>query len=62
MPPEAYRLYSISSAMEQDAAGGARALDPTVAPLVYQTQDTPTSRAERRYGTASNFWQPRRAA
>ena len=55
VPPEDFRLYSISSAMEQGAADGARALDLTVGRLIYQTRDTPTSRAELRHGTASNF-------
>ncbi|MDQ3548313.1 MAG: hypothetical protein M3439_05765, partial [Chloroflexota bacterium] len=55
VPPQPFRLYSISSAMEPAAIDGTSALDLTVARLRYQTQDAPTSRSEWRDGTASTF-------
>jgi sulfite reductase (NADPH) flavoprotein alpha-component len=55
IPPEPFRLYSFSSAMEDPAANSARAVQLNVARLEYTTRDTPTSRAARRRGTASNF-------
>jgi sulfite reductase (NADPH) flavoprotein alpha-component len=55
VPPEPFRLYSISSAMEDTAANSAGAVQLTVARLEYATRDTPTSRAAKRLGTASNF-------
>jgi sulfite reductase (NADPH) flavoprotein alpha-component len=55
VPPEPFRLYSISSAMEDPAAGSARTVQLTVARLEYATRDSPTSRAAKRLGTASNF-------
>ncbi|MEX1158865.1 MAG: hypothetical protein WEC79_08055, partial [Thermomicrobiales bacterium] len=55
VPPGPFRLYSISSAMEPDAIDGAQTLDLTVAPLRYQTKETPISRAESREGAASSF-------
>ena len=58
IPPEVYRLYSISSAMPDEAdAGpaGPQTLELTVRRLEYQTRETEISRAAMRRGTASNY-------
>ncbi len=58
VPPEVYRLYSISSAMPNETAenaGARQRLDLTVRRLEYQTKETATSRDATRQGTASNY-------
>ncbi len=55
VPPELYRMYSISSRMEHDSTHGASQLDLTVGRLLYETRDTDVSSAQKRFGTASHF-------
>ena len=58
IPPEVFRLYSISSAMPdaEDADPTApQTLELTVRRLEYQTKETEVSRAATRRGTASNY-------
>jgi sulfite reductase (NADPH) flavoprotein alpha-component len=54
VPPEVFRLYSIASAMEENAAG-AETLNLIVGGLEYQTPHTPYSYFQARTGTASSF-------
>ncbi len=54
VPPEVFRLYSIASAMEENAAG-AETLNLIVGGLEYQTPHTPYSYLQARAGTASSF-------
>lgn len=51
IPPERWRLYSISSVMEQDA----EELHLTIGGLRYQTASTEVSPDADRYGTGSSF-------
>jgi sulfite reductase (NADPH) flavoprotein alpha-component len=56
--PEVYRLYSIASAMDDDAfdtPGRPQHVDFVVRRLQYQTRESATSRAAVRQGSASNF-------
>ena len=58
IPPEVFRLYSISSAMpdgEQPGLMGGQTLDLTVRRLEYQTTDSATSHAAVRRGAASGY-------
>jgi sulfite reductase (NADPH) flavoprotein alpha-component len=54
VPPEVFRLYSIASAMEDNAAGADK-LNLIVGGLEYQTPHTPYSYLQARAGTASTF-------
>jgi sulfite reductase (NADPH) flavoprotein alpha-component len=54
VPPEVFRLYSIASAMEDNAAG-AEKLNLIIGGLDYQTPHTPYSYLQARMGTASHF-------
>jgi sulfite reductase alpha subunit-like flavoprotein len=55
VPPESFRMYSISSRMDSDSIDGASELHLTVGRLLYDTTQTQVSEAGRRYGTASHF-------
>jgi sulfite reductase alpha subunit-like flavoprotein len=55
IPPESFRMYSISSRMEQDSTDGVAELHLTVGRLLYETRDTDVSSREKRYGTSSHF-------
>jgi sulfite reductase alpha subunit-like flavoprotein/pSer/pThr/pTyr-binding forkhead associated (FHA) protein len=55
VPPESFRMYSISSRTEQDSINGAAELHLTVGRLLYETRDTDVSSREKRYGTSSHF-------
>lgn len=55
VPPEPFRLYSISSAMGPEPDDGAQTVDLTVARLDYRTHDTAVSQAGTRAGTASSY-------
>jgi sulfite reductase (NADPH) flavoprotein alpha-component len=55
VPPERFRMYSISSAMNDPAAESAAEIDLTIGRLAYQTQATNVSSAGTRYGTGSSF-------
>ncbi|GHO45732.1 FHA domain-containing protein [Ktedonospora formicarum] len=54
VPPEVFRLYSIASAMDDNAAG-AEKLNLIVGGLDYQTPHTPYSYLQARAGAASHF-------
>lgn len=55
VPPEAFRMYSISSTMDHSSLSGAQELTLTIGRLLYETADTDVSQSEKRYGTASHF-------
>ena len=55
VPPESFRMYSISSRMDGDSTHGASELHLTIGRLLYETRDTPLSVAAERFGTASHF-------
>jgi sulfite reductase (NADPH) flavoprotein alpha-component len=59
VPPEYFRLYSISSVMTTPVGSsltkGATELELTIGKLHYETQDNELSRQARRSGTASQF-------
>jgi sulfite reductase (NADPH) flavoprotein alpha-component len=55
VPPERWRLYSISSVMDDPHAHGASEIHLTVGDLAYDVEDTAESRARHRAGTASSF-------
>ncbi|MEW5961813.1 MAG: cytochrome b5 domain-containing protein, partial [Chloroflexota bacterium] len=55
VPPESFRMYSISSSMGRDSLNGADELTLTIGRLLYQTRDTEVTRQQERYGTASHF-------
>jgi sulfite reductase (NADPH) flavoprotein alpha-component len=55
VPPESFRMYSISSTMDHSSLNGAEELTLTIGRLLYDTADTDVSRSEDRYGTASHF-------
>ncbi len=55
VPPERPRVYSISSAMEDPTARGAREIHLTLGRLRYDTEAGEVSRAGTRDGTASSF-------
>jgi len=55
VPPESFRMYSISSRMGPGSADGASELHLTIGRLVYDTSDTQVSTDARRLGTASHF-------
>ncbi len=54
VPPEAFRLYSIASTMDDNVVG-AEKLNLIVGGLEYQTPHTPYSYMQARMGTASHF-------
>jgi sulfite reductase (NADPH) flavoprotein alpha-component len=55
VPPESFRMYSISSTMDHGSLNGAEELTLTIGRLLYDTRDTEVSQTEKRYGTASHF-------
>ncbi|MFT7586766.1 MAG: sulfite reductase alpha subunit-like flavoprotein/pSer/pThr [Cellvibrionaceae bacterium] len=55
VPPESFRMYSISSTMDHDSLDGAEELTLTIGRLSYDTSETAVSRSENRYGTTSHF-------
>jgi sulfite reductase (NADPH) flavoprotein alpha-component len=55
VPPESFRMYSISSTMDQDSLDGADELTLTIGRLHYQTRDTEVSHQEERHGTTSHY-------
>jgi len=55
VPPESFRMYSISSTMDQGSLNGADELTLTIGRLLYQTRDTDVTRQQERYGTTSHF-------
>jgi sulfite reductase (NADPH) flavoprotein alpha-component len=55
VPPESFRMYSISSTMDRGALDGADELALTIGRLLYETRDTDVSQAEARFGTASHY-------
>jgi len=55
IPPERWRVYSISSVMHDPNAFSARELHLTVSGLRYETTDSDLSHAAERRGTASSF-------
>jgi sulfite reductase (NADPH) flavoprotein alpha-component len=55
VPPERWRLYSISSVMDDPRAHGASEIHLTVGELAYHVENTGVSRARHRVGTASGF-------
>ena len=55
VPPESFRMYSVSSTMDHDNPNGASELALTIGRLQYNTRDTEVSQTEDRYGTSSHF-------
>ncbi|MCI0647764.1 MAG: hypothetical protein L0346_23140 [Chloroflexi bacterium] len=55
VPPESFRMYSISSVMDDPAAMAAGELSLTVGRLRYQTAASPVTAGAPRHGTASDF-------
>jgi len=55
VPPESFRMYSISSVMENGQLEGASEIRLTIGRLRYQTDETDVSPPSERLGTASNF-------
>ena len=55
VPPELFRMYSISSTMDHTAPDGASELTLTIGRLLYETRDTAVSAGANRYGTTSHF-------
>ncbi|MCH7610981.1 MAG: FHA domain-containing protein [Chloroflexi bacterium] len=55
VPPESFRMYSISSVMKDGQLEGASEIRLTIGRLRYQTSETDVSTPSQRLGTASNF-------
>lgn len=55
VPPEKWRVYSISSVMQDPDANSASEIHLTVSGLHYQTQDSEFSNSAGRWGTGSGF-------
>jgi len=55
VPPESFRMYSISSTMDHASLSGADELTLTIGRLLYDTEETAVSKPENRFGTASHF-------
>lgn len=55
VPPERWRIYSISSVMENPTAHSASEIHLTVSGLHYQTQASDLSNEAERWGTGSSF-------
>jgi sulfite reductase (NADPH) flavoprotein alpha-component len=62
VPPELFRMYSISSRMEHDSMDDAAELHLTVGRLLYETRDSDVSNRDKRYGTSSHFLGDRSSA
>lgn len=55
IPPESFRMYSISSAKEEQSTSTAEEIHLTIGPLRYDSPETDVSRPGRRAGTGSAF-------
>jgi sulfite reductase (NADPH) flavoprotein alpha-component len=55
VPPQSFRMYSISSRKEKDFDGGPSEFHLTVGRLLYETRESEVSIADKRYGTSSHF-------
>jgi sulfite reductase (NADPH) flavoprotein alpha-component len=55
IPPEKFRMYSISSTMDHTSLNQADELTLTIGRLLYNTRDSEVSQTEDRFGTASHF-------
>ncbi len=55
VPPESFRMYSISSSMGGDPLNGAAELRLTVGRLRYETKETDLTSRALRFGTTSHF-------
>jgi len=55
VPAGEFRMYSISSVMENKQINGAAELHLTIGRMIYETKATEVSRNAKRLGTASNF-------
>ena len=55
VPPERWRVYSISSMMDDPNANSASEIHLTVSGLRYETESNNVSNAEARWGTGSSF-------
>ncbi|HSH82848.1 MAG TPA: cytochrome b5 domain-containing protein, partial [Herpetosiphonaceae bacterium] len=55
VPPESFRMYSLSSVMEEPSAESASELHLTVGRLAYRTRETEVSRDGTGFGTSSSF-------
>jgi sulfite reductase (NADPH) flavoprotein alpha-component len=55
VPPETFRMYSISSVMSSAETGTATEIHLTVGRLRYESSETDVTPRAERYGTASNF-------
>lgn len=62
VPPESFRMYSISSRMDHGSIDGASELHLTVGRLLYDTRDSKVSSEDKRYGTGSHFLGDRSSA
>ncbi|MDR3576059.1 MAG: FHA domain-containing protein [Anaerolineaceae bacterium] len=55
IPPESFRMYSISSSNETDFVEGHEELHLTIGRLSYETRDSDVSGKDKRFGTSSHF-------
>lgn len=55
VPPGEFRMYSISSVMENKQINGAAELHLTIGRMIYETRETEVSKSAKRLGTASNY-------
>lgn len=55
VPPESFRMYSISSTTPHHSLNGADELTLTIGRLLYKTRDTGVTRQEERYGVTSHY-------
>lgn len=55
VPPESWRIYSISSVMQDPNAHSANEIHLTVSSLRYETEASDLSKKSERFGTASSF-------
>lgn len=55
VPPEKFRMYSISSTTDHSSLNGADELTLTIGRLLYDTRDTDVTRQQDRYGTTSHY-------
>jgi sulfite reductase (NADPH) flavoprotein alpha-component len=55
VPPESFRMYSISSTMDHSSINGASELTLTIGRLLYDTRDTDVSAKGERFGTSSHY-------
>lgn len=55
VPPESFRMYSISSTTDDSSLDGADEITLTIGRLLYETPDTKVSQAANRSGTSSHY-------